>query len=61
MNSKKPSGFQFRQERKRKEKEGKKLSGSLAKFLKATPNASIHFSNSSIANTSSCTLRRLLL
>lgn len=56
MNNKKPSGFQFRQERKKKEEEGKKLSGSLAKFLKTTSNDSIHLSNSSIASTSSCTL-----
>jgi len=41
MNNKKSSGFQFCQERKRKEEENKKLSGSLAKFFKTT-NTSIH-------------------
>jgi len=50
MNNKKPSGFQFHQERKRKEEESKKLSGSLIKFFKTT-NASIHSTSSSVINT----------
>lgn len=53
MSNKKPSGFQFRQERKRKEEESKKLSGSLSKFLKTIPNSSVS-STSLVASTSSC-------
>jgi len=55
MNNKKPSSFQFRQERKRKEEESKKLSSSLTKFFKSI-NASIHSMSSSVISTSSCVL-----
>lgn len=51
MNNKKPSGFQFRQQKKRKEEKSKKLSGSLAKFLKTTNNF-IPSTNSSVTSTS---------